>query len=320
MKKTLFISLIFLVIIAASDAGAWYWYQKQSQKQEQQYNGQIMALQKQVSGLQTQLASVSKQSASAALSAQEVANRQPVYQKSQEDLVTAAVSKVAPAVVSVIISQDVPQYQVTYVNPFGDDPFFQNSGIQIPEYEPTGQTQSQEVGAGTGFIITSDGYILTNKHVVDTPNASYTVLLSNGKQLTAQVIYQDPQNDIAIIKIAGTGYPTVTLGDSGSLKLGDTVIAIGNALGQYNNSVSVGVISGLNRTIQPSDENGTTETLTGVIQTDAAINPGNSGGPLLDLNGNVMGINVATVQGSNNIGFSIPINQVKSIVKNAIGR
>jgi len=208
---------------------------------------------------------------------------------------------------------------VQYENPFGDDPFFQNSGIQIPVYVPTGQSQSTEVAAGTGFLITSDGYILTNRHVVDIANASFTVLLSNGKQQTATVIYKDQTNDIAIIKIPGTGYPGVSLGDSTSLQLGQTVIAIGNALGQYNNSVSVGVISGLNRTITASDENGNNETLNGIIQTDAAINPGNSGGPLLDLNGNVEGINVATVQGSNNIGFSIPINTVKSIIKTVLG-
>ena len=149
---------------------------------------------------------------------------------------------------------------------------------------------------------------------------SYTVLLSTGKQQTAKVVYKDPNNDIAIVKISGSGYPVVTLGESGGLKLGDTVIAIGNALGQYNNSVSVGVVSGLNRTIQASDPNGASETLNGVIQTDAAINPGNSGGPLLDLNGNVMGINVATVQGSNSIGFSIPVNGVKSIAQSVIGK
>jgi serine protease Do len=320
MLKKIIPFLIIVLLVAASDAGAIFWYQKQSLKQRQTEAVSMTALQKQISRLQSQLSAMDKQNAAAALSAQEVANRQVVQQKSQQDMVTAAVAKATPAVVSIIISKDVPQYQVVYQNPFGDDPFFQNIGIQVPEYVPTGQTQSQEIGAGSGYIITSDGYIITNKHVVADDSASYTVLLQSGKQQTAQVIYKDPNNDLAIIKITGSNYPTISFDDSNSLKLGDTVIAIGNALGQYNNSVSLGVISGLNRTIQASDENGNAETLTGVIQTDAAINPGNSGGPLLDLNGNAVGINVATVQGSNSISFSIPSNMVKSIIKSAINR
>jgi serine protease Do len=311
--------LIIILLIAASDAGAVFWYQKQTLKTQQNQTAQVIALQKQISGLQSQLTRQGKQSA-VALSAQEASNSQAVVQKSQQELVTEAVAKAAPAVVSIIISQDVPQYQVVYENPFGDDPFFQNIGIQVPEYVPTGQTQSQEVGAGSGYIITPDGYIITNKHVVPSDQDGYTVLLQSGKQETAQVIYRDPNNDLAIVKISGSNFPTISFDDSKNLQLGQTVIAIGNALGQYNNSVSLGVVSGLNRTIQASDENGNAETLTGVIQTDAAINPGNSGGPLLDLNGNAVGINVATVQGSNNISFSIPSDMVKTIIKSAIGR
>ena len=320
MIKKVIPFLIIVLLIAAGDAGAVFWYQKQSLRQRQNETVQIAALQKQISGLQSRLTLSDKQNAAAALSAQEVANRQPVVQKSQQDMVTAAVARAAPAVVSIIISKDVAQYQIVYQNPFGDDPFFQNVGIQVPEYVPTGQTESQEVGAGSGFIITSDGYIITNKHVVADTSASYTVLLQNGKQQTAQVVYKDPNNDLAIVKIGGSNYPVISFDNSNNLQLGQTVIAIGNALGQYNNSVSMGVISGLNRTISASSEDGSAETLTGVIQTDAAINPGNSGGPLLDLNGNAVGINVATVQGSNNISFSIPSNTVKSIIKSAINR
>jgi serine protease Do len=312
--------LIIVLLVAVTDAGAAFWYQKQSLKQRQNETAEIAALQKQVSGLQSQLTTVSKQNSSAALSAQELQNRQVVQQKSQQDLVTQAVAKATPAVVSIVISKDVPQYKVVYQNPFGDDPFFQNVGLQVPVYVPTGQTQSQQVGAGSGFLVTPDGYIITNKHVVADTSASYTVLLQNGKQQTAQVVYKDPNNDLAIVKISGGNYPVINFDDSNSLQLGQTVIAIGNALGQYNNSVSLGVISGLNRTISATDENGSAETLTGVIQTDAAINPGNSGGPLLDLNGNSVGINVATVQGSNNVSFSIPSNMVKSIIKSAINR
>lgn len=319
MKKLLpLLSILFL--LAASDAGAVLFYKKEAARQQQNQSTAISALQKQISGLQSQLSAQNKQNASAALSLQEIANRQLVQQKSQQDLVTAAVAKATPAVVSIIISKDIPQYKVVYQNPFGDDPFFQNSGIEVPEYVPTGQSQSQEVGAGSGFIISADGYIVTNKHVVADDQASYTVLLSNGKQQTAQVVYKDANNDVAIIKIAGNNYATINFDASNTLQLGQTVIAIGNALWQYNNSVSIGVISGLNRTIQASSADGSAETLSGVIQTDAAINPGNSGGPLLDLNGNAVGINVATVQGSSNISFSIPANVVKSIIKSAVNR
>lgn len=297
--------MALVLLIIASDMVAVVLYKKQVAKQQQSETASIAALQKQITTLQSQLTLVSKQ-ATSGLSAQEV--------------VTSAVAKTAPAVVSIIITKDEPQYHVVYKNPFGNDPFFKDVGIQVPVYEPTGQTQSQKIGAGSGFIISSDGYIITNKHVVADDKASYTVLLSNGKKQTAQVVYKDTANDIAIIKISGINYPSVKFGNSKSLQLGQTVIAIGNALGEYNNSVSMGIISGLDRTIQATSPDGSTETLTGVIQTDAAINPGNSGGPLLDLGGNVMGINVATVQGSNNVSFSIPEDIFRNIIKGAINR
>ncbi len=229
-----------------------------------------------------------------------------------DELLTTAVAKVAPAVVSIVISKDVPLLEIDYVNPFGDDPFFHDFGIRIPVYRQKGVTE-KKVGAGTGFIINPDGYIVTNRHVVADPQAKYTVLLSDGQQKQARVVYVDAQWDIAILKIDGDNYPYVALGDSDQLKLGQTVLAIGNALGEYNNSVSVGIISGLNRTIEAAG-NGQIEKLSGVIQTDAAINPGNSGGPLVDLKGEVVGVNVATVRGSENIGFAIPINIVKQIL------
>ncbi len=240
----------------------------------------------------------------------ELARRQSVAEKSQSQLLQDAVAKVTPAVVSIVISKDVPKLEVQYVNPFGDDPFFQNFNIQVPVYKQVG-TENQKVGAGSGFIVRSGGYIVTNRHVVEDSSATYTVLLSNGKQLPASVIWRDTVNDLAVIKINSSNLATVPLGDSSALQLGQSVFAVGNALGEYNNSVSVGIISGLNRSIQAQSQSGV-ESLTGVIQTDAAINPGNSGGPLVDLNGNAIGINVAVVQGSQSIGFSIPINQIKS--------
>jgi len=241
---------------------------------------------------------------------------------SQESLVVNAVKKANPAVVSIIISKEVPTYSTTYQtvpDPFGglfggNDPFGGNlPGFQIPQQQQTG-TQKQEVGGGSGFLISSDGMIVTNRHVVEDKTAEYTVFTNDGKKHTATVIARDSVLDVALIKIDGAGYSHLDLGDSDSLQLGQSVIAIGNALAQFRNSVSVGVISGLSRSITAGDNAGQSEALSNVIQTDAAINPGNSGGPLLDLSGNVVGVNVAIVQGSENIGFSLPINSIKSVI------
>jgi len=316
MNNKIVAPALIIILLGAILGGFWFSY-KSAQKQEKDYNAKILALQKEISFLAGSASS--SQSQLAALSPNEINNRQQVIAKSQDQILTDAVAKVTPSVVSIVASEDVPNYKVVYVNPFGDDPFFQDSGMQVPEYVQNG-TSTQEVSAGTGFLISADGYILTNKHVVADAQASYTALLSNGKQKAAKVVFKDPSNDLAIVKIDGSGYSPVTLGDSSALKLGQSVFAVGNALGQYNNSVSVGVISGLNRSIDASGSELGTETLTGVIQTDAAINPGNSGGPLSNLNGEVLGINVATVQGSNNISFSIPINGVKKTIAFVLGK
>jgi S1-C subfamily serine protease len=247
----------------------------------------------------------------------EISNRTNVIAKSQDELLTAAVAQVSPTVVSIVVSKDVPKLQVFYEDPFGGDPFFGDSGIRIPVYKQIG-TEKQQIGAGTGFIIRENGYILTNQHVVSDQTAEYTVLLSTGAQRTARVVHRDSANDLALLKIDGSGYPVANLGDSSSIQLGQTVAAIGNALGEYSNSVSVGIVSGLDRTIEASDSTGRIKKLSGVVQTDAAINPGNSGGPLLDLNGNIIGVNVAIIQGSNNVAFSIPINTAKEIINRAL--
>lgn len=243
----------------------------------------------------------------------EIIKQEIVRQKSQDELLTDAVSRITPAVASIVISKDVPKLEIVYANPFGNDPFFQDFGIRVPTYRQSG-TEKKKVGAGTGFLISKNGYIVTNKHVVEDDQATYAVLLADGTQKTAQIIYKDKIIDIAIIKIDGSDYKYADFGNSTSLKLGQSVFAVGNALGEYNNSVSTGIISGLNRNIQASDGSGI-ESLKGVIQTDAAINPGNSGGPLVTLSGEVVGVNVATVIGSNNISFSIPINAIKGIIQ-----
>ena len=248
--------------------------------------------------------------------ATELVRRQTVHQKSQEDLLTGAVAAVAPAVVSIVITKEVPHMDVVFENPFGDDPFFKDFNIRMPRFVQNG-SETKKVGAGTGFLISSNGFIVTNRHVVEDSAAHYTVLLSNGSQKEANVVYRDPMVDIAVISIPGSGFKYATFGNSDTLKLGQSVFAVGNALGEFNNSISVGVVSGLNRSIEARDRT-QTEQLSGVIQTDAAINPGNSGGPLVDLNGAVVGVNVATAQGGQNIGFSLPSNAVKKAIAKAV--
>lgn len=240
-----------------------------------------------------------------------------VPQTSQEAAVIKAVKEFSPAVASIIISKKVPVMEQYFYNPFGSDfPDF-----SVPQYRQNG-TELQQIGGGTGFIISADGYVLTNKHVVSEENAEYTVFTNDGKKFVAKVLAKDPVQDLAVLKIEqnktlnSSGelsvelFPVVKLGDSSNLQIGQTVIAIGNALGEFKNTVSVGVISGLGRTISASG-GGSVETLEDVIQTDAAINPGNSGGPLLNLKGEVIGINTAIALQAQSIGFAIPVNSAK---------
>ena len=310
--NTLWLAAIMAILLLAG--GLIYENQKVAE-----LSHSVTALQSSLQSSITQLASSTSSAVSSASSTAanlaELARRSQVAQKSETGVLQDAVAAVTPAVVSIVESKEVPQLQVTYENPFGNDPFFQGFGMQVPVYQQVGTT-TEQVSAGTGFIVRSNGYIITNKHVVPDANASYSVLLANGTQKIGTVIWRSSTEDLAVVKISGSGYTTVPLGDSSSLELAQSVFAVGNALGQYNNSVSVGVISGLNRTITASDENGNSETLKGVIQTDAAINPGNSGGPLVNLAGQAIGVNVAVVQGSENIGFSLPISEVKNALAN----
>ncbi len=239
-----------------------------------------------------------------------------------QQAVIDAVKKASPAVVSVVISQYVPVVEQCPYNPFSNLPpeFQQFFGGSQQIYVPcnSGKTQLQETGGGSGFIVSSNGLILTNKHVASDLKASYSVFLNDGRKFNAKILAQDPIQDLAVLKIDATNLPTVDLGDSGNLELGQTAIAIGNALGEFRNTVSTGVVSGLSRQITASGSDFGTETINNVIQTDAAINPGNSGGPLLNLDGQVIGINVATVQGAQSIGFAIPINQAKKDINSVI--
>ena len=223
----------------------------------------------------------------------------------QEELVVQIVEKASPAVVSIIITKDVPVYVQS------------NSWGFYPSYYQDG-TERQEVGGGTGFIISEDGVVLTNKHVVLDEDAYYTVLTLDGLKYSAKVLAKDPIQDIAFLQIEQEGelvsFPKVNLGDSDNIRVGQTVIAIGNALGEYQNTVSVGIVSGLERTIEASGGS-FYETLKNVIQSDTAINKGNSGGPLLNLKGEVIGINTAIDIGGQNIAFAVPINKAKKDVQ-----
>lgn len=234
-----------------------------------------------------------------------------------ESAVVSAVKKASPAVVSITISKNVPIIEsCPGQSPFSNLPpefqqfFGGDFGFSVPCQKGT---ELKEVGGGSGFIVTSDGLIVTNKHVVSDKEASYTVFTMDGKKYDAKVLAVDFTQDLAVLKISANNLTTVILGDSSAIELGQTAIAIGNALAEFRNTVSVGVISGLARNITATDLR-SSEVLNGVIQTDAAINPGNSGGPLLNLRGEVIGINTAVANNAQNIGFAIPINQAKRAI------
>ncbi len=238
----------------------------------------------------------------------------------QQEAVVKIVEDYSQAVVSIIVSKDVPVLEDCYINPFEDSPFFNDpffqqfyGDIRVPSQCQRG-FEHKEVGGGSGFTISEDGLILTNKHVVLDKNASYTVITNNGEQYDAEILAQDPLRDLAVLKIDANSMPVVKLGDSDNIKVGQTVVAIGNALGEFRNTVSVGIVSGLSRTITASGP-GITEELRDIIQTDAAINQGNSGGPLLNIRGEVIGVNTAIAESAQNIGFAIPVNDAKKAVE-----
>ena len=238
----------------------------------------------------------------------------------QDDLVVKAVQDASPAVVSVVASKDVPVVEQSYVDPF-NDPFFKQffgndgSGVKIPQYRQKG-TEKRDVSSGSGFIVSPDGLVVTNKHVVADTEAEYTVFLNDGAKKSAKVLARDPLQDIAILKIDAKNLPMVRFGDSSHINIGQAAIVIGNALGEFRNTVSLGVISGLHRSIVADGAPSGPESLEELIQTDAAINPGNSGGPLLNIDGEVIGINTAMASGAENIGFAIPISNVLRALDN----
>lgn len=240
-----------------------------------------------------------------------------------EQQIIKAVKKVMPAVVSITAAKDLADLQkaARQLTPFGYPPpeeLLSPQEGQLPEGAlPTTEDGKVRLGGGSGFIVDKSGIILTNRHVVLDPDADYTILTHDDVTYPVKVMARDLIHDIAILKIDQDSpqplkLPIVTLSKKQELNLGQTVIAIGNALGEFKNTVSTGVVSGLSRFISAiTDMSGQQERLRGLIQTDAAINPGNSGGPLINLAGEVIGVNVAIVFGAQNIGFAVPIKKAK---------
>ena len=182
----------------------------------------------------------------------------------------------------------------------------------MPKIDHGAGNEKTQIGGGSGFIISKDGYILTSNHVVADTTADYTVIVEPTKKFQAKVLARNPINDVAIIKVDAKDLPYLELSDSNKLELGEEVVAIGNALGEFHDTVSAGIVSGLSRYITALNGfSQQAENLRGLIQTDAAINPGNSGGPLVNRQAKVIGINTAMVMGAQNIGFAIPINYAK---------
>jgi S1-C subfamily serine protease len=227
----------------------------------------------------------------------------------EESVITKIVEEAIPSVVTIGVKKTIATGDFYTIDPFD---FFS------PFRRVPGQKKNIEKNIGSGFIITDDGLILTNRHVVSDTDATYQVLTYDKKKYDVEKIYRDPLNDLAILKISPKEkLKPLKLGDSSKLKLGQLAVAIGTPLGEFTNTVTSGIISGLGRGITAgSPLEGYVEKLDNVIQTDAAINPGNSGGPLLNSSGEVIGVNTAIAQEGQNIGFAIPVNTAKQLIEN----
>ena len=233
-------------------------------------------------------------------------------QSPHEKIVIGTIEKVLPAVVSIVVGEDyhrlLTEHPHELMMPHGDhfDP------PTAEEELPHTRDGKIRIGGGSGFFVDSSGLILTNKHVVSNLEAEYCVTTASEDTYTATVMARDPLNDIAILKITEENMPIIPLGDSDTVRLGQSVLTVGTALGEFQNSISAGIVSGLSRFISAAtDGDGHSERLRGLIQTDAAINPGNSGGPLVNLIGQAIGINSAIVFGAQNLNFAIPVNKAK---------
>lgn len=235
-----------------------------------------------------------------------------------ENAVSEVAEKYRDSVVSVVGERELEIISRNPQNFFFNfnDPFFEQffGAPEVSDNEPEIQKERRQIGAGTGFVISNEGMILTNKHVVADAEAEYTVIFADGEKFPAEVLTRDPTNDLAVLKIKEPNerkfQPVEFFENYENIKVGQFVVAIGNALGQFDNTVTLGIISASGRSIVAGDGRGSAENLSQLLQTDAAINPGNSGGPLVSLNGKVVGINTA-IAGGEGIGFAIPLDAKK---------
>lgn len=225
--------------------------------------------------------------------------------QTEENVVIEVAKKASPSTVTISVTAKRNVSQPFTFGPFGT--------FDVP----TSKQETVKQDIGSGFIVSKDGLVVTNKHVVLDTSLDYKVITKDGVEHPITNIYRDPVNDLAILKIEAENLQEATLGDSSNLVVGQYVIAIGTALGEFRDTVTQGVISGLGRGIEAGDlGSGQVEQLDNIIQTDAAINPGNSGGPLLNSSGLVVGVNVAVAGNAQGIGFAIPINVIKESLSN----
>ena len=223
--------------------------------------------------------------------------------------IVSIAKKVCPAVITVIVSRDLPKAENFYSFPYAGKEYVMPNPPAGGGKGKKMETQKTQIGGGSGFIVSENGYVFTSNHVVSDTTADYTVILDPKHKYPAKVLSRNPINDIAVLKIEGERFPYLDLADSNKIELGEDVVAVGNALGEFTDTLSAGIVSGLSRFITAFGGIGNEmQNLRGLIQTDAAINPGNSGGPLVNMEGKVIGINTAMIAGAQNIGFSIPIN------------
>ena len=238
--------------------------------------------------------------------------------RSIEDRTVQVVKSASQSVVSIQIRKTIQKKAVRRfsISPFDDFFEFPSDEFFFQGEQQDGQSE-RIVGGGTGFIVSSDGIILTNKHVVSDPDARYVVITADKKEHEATVLDTDPVNDLAVVKIKSSSAPfrPLEFGNSRSIEIGQTVIAIGNTLSQYQNTVTTGVVSGIGRRVVAGSGAVEGEVIEQAIQTDAASNPGNSGGPLLDLNGKVIGVNTAINRQGQSIGFAIPSEVAARVVE-----
>ncbi len=225
--------------------------------------------------------------------------------------IVSVAKKVCPAVITIVVSKDVSRIEGYYLVPLGDQQ------TMVPKMnDPKEKTK---VGGGSGFVISPDGYIFTCSHVVDDTEASYTAIIDPEHKYECQVLAKDPLIDVAILKIDAQNLASLAMGNSAKIQLGEEVLAIGNPMGEFDDTLSAGIVSGLSRKITAYGGSKMQETsLRGLIQTDAAINPGNSGGPLVNMDAEAIGINTAMVMGAQNLGFAIPINYAKKMLEEVL--